>query len=165
MTRKNALFIAATAAAFANPAANQAPAADAKKAGAPKAEDRVTPVFTAIRTDIAMPASTKRGAKSELAVKMQELTVGASIGLVNKTKNQISSTLSKVNNAAENVRNKVDADGKPVTQNGEAIKDGAGTIVGYNQVPVIEKVKEFVAYTVDPKTDPDKAQTRIFRTK
>ena len=43
-----------SAAAFANAAGA---AATAPKAGAPKAEDRIAPQFTAIRTDIKPPSS------------------------------------------------------------------------------------------------------------
>jgi len=158
MTRIINSVIAATA--FANPDA--AP----KKGGAPKAEDRIATVFGAIRTDIAPPATAKRGSKSELAVKLEELPLNGSIGLVNKTKNQISSTLSKVNNAKENLRAKVDANGVPVMKAGEPIKDANGAVIGAGQpVPEMERIKEFAAFTVDPKKDADKAQTRIFRIK
>ncbi len=150
-----------TAAAF----ANAAPAATPAKAGAPKAEDRVAPIFTTVRTDIPLPTGAKRGAKSELAVKLEALEVGGSIGLTNKTKKQISSTISKVNNAASNQAQKKDASGNPLTKNGDAIKDATGNIVGHSQVPDTEKVKEFVAYDTDAKTDPDKATVRIFRVK
>ncbi|AHJ10700.1 hypothetical protein P106B_17 [Rhizobium phage vB_RglS_P106B] len=155
-----------TATAFANGAA-AAVATDAnKKAGAPKAEDRVAPVFTTVRTDIKPPVAAKRGAKSELAIKLDELPVGGSIGLTNKTKKQISSTISKVNNNDANLRQKVDAAGQPVMKTGEAIKDASGAIVGHQpSVPEMEKVKEFAAYDVDPKKDEDKATVRIFRLK
>jgi hypothetical protein len=140
--------------------------APAKKGGAPKAEDRIAPVFTAVKTDIPIPAAAKRGGKSEIAIKLDELPVNGSIGLVNKTKNQISSTLSKVNNAKENMRQKVDAAGAPVFTPGAPIKDANGAVIGQGQpVAEMERIKEFQAFTVDPKKDPDKAQTRIFRVK
>lgn len=139
---------------------------NAKKGGAPKAEDRIAAVFAPIRTDLTPPAAAKRGGKSELATKLEELAVGASIGLVNKTKNQISSTLSKVNNAKENMKNKLDAAGNPIVKAGEPVKDANGVVIGSApSVPEMERVKEFQAFTVDPKKDPDKAQTRIFRIK
>lgn len=159
---KTHLAILANSAAFANPAA---PAA-AGKAGAPKAEDRIAPVFTGVRLDVKPPVSAKRGAKSELADKLAEIPLNGSIGLTNKTKKQISSTISKVNNHADNMRDKVDAAGVPVMTPGAPLKDANGTVVGNAPAtPVKERVKEFAAFDVDAKTDPDKATVRIFRIK
>lgn len=172
---KKTAFISTTAlatlsaVAFAN---DPAAAVSAKgKAGAPRAEDRVAPVFGEVRNDIAIPVSAKRGQKSELAAKLEALAGPvdgkyASIGLANKTKKQISSTISKVNNAESNLRQKFGADGVPVTKAGEPIKDAAGVFVSNGPaVPVMEKIKEFEAHDVNPKTDPDKATVRIFRIK
>lgn len=164
-----AALAALSTVAFANDAA--ASTASKGKAGAPKAEDRVAPVFGEVRTDIAIPVSAKRGAKSELALKLEALAAPVdgkfySIGLANKTKKQISSQLSKVNNAESNLRQKIGADGVPVTKAGEPMKDAAGVVIGYGAAtPVMEKIKEFEAHDVDPKTDPDKATVRIFRIK
>ncbi|QWY83165.1 hypothetical protein [Rhizobium phage RHph_X2_24] len=157
-----------SATAFANGAAaaatTPAPAAAAKKAGAPKAEDRIAPAFGSVRTDIPVPAAAKRGSKSELAEKLDALPVNGSIGIGNKTKKQISSQLSKINNAESNMRPKVDAAGNAVTKPGEPIKDANGAVVGHGPaVAEMEQVKEFKAFDVDAKTDPDKATVRIFR--
>lgn len=157
-------------AAFANPAATpQTPAtgATAGKAGAPKVEDRVAPIFTEIATDIPMPTKAKSGAKSELAKKLAELPVGGSIGIANKTKKQISSTISKTNNDKDNQRPKLDANGAPVTKTGEPVKDATGVIISYGPaVAVTERVKEFEAFDVDPKDPKQKgASVRIFRVK
>lgn len=151
-----------TTTAFANAAA-----AAVKKPGAPKAEDRVAPQFTEIVNNIPVPAAAKRGSKSVLAEKLAALAnVNDSIGLTNKTKKQISSTLSKVNNAASNLRQKLDANGAPVVKQGAPLKDANGAIVGHGApVPEMERVKEFEAYDVDPKSDPQKATVRIFRIK
>lgn len=164
-----AALAALSTVAFANDAA--ASTASKGKAGAPKAEDRVAPSFGEVRTDIAIPASAKRGTKSELAVKLEALAAPvdgkySSIGLTNKTKKQISSQLSKINNADANQRQQIGVDGLPVVKAGEPIKDANGVVVSHGpSVPVMEKVKEFEAHDVDPKTDPDKATVRIFRIK
>ena len=137
-----------TAAAFANPG----------KPGAPKAEDRVTPVFGEVRTDLEIPATAKRGARSELAEKLATLPVGGSIGIANKTKKQISSAISKMNNAEENM--------KVTTITGEPIKDANGAVVATGPEKTIkERIKEFKAVDTDPKKDPDKATVRVFRVK
>lgn len=132
-------------------------AATPKKAGAPKAAERVATAFTAVRNDIPMPA-TVRGGKSELAEKLATLEVGQSIGIANKTKAQISSKISKINNAADNVR-EIEVPGEPVT-------DLNGAVVGYGQpTKRKENIKEFRAFDVDAKSDPDNATVRIFRYK
>lgn len=137
-----------------------------KKGGAPKIEDRIAPVFTPITNTIPVPTNARRGSKSELAARMEELEVGTSFGLINKTKIQISATVSKINNAKENMRQKLDATGQPVFSAGEPVKDASGVVIGHGApVAEMERIKEFQVFTVDPKTDPEKAQTRIFRVK
>lgn len=164
-----AALAALSTVAFANDAA--ASTAPKGKAGAPKAEDRVAPSFGEVRADIAIPVSAKRGAKSEIAAKLEALAAPvdgkySSIGLTNKTKKQISSQLSKINNADANQRQQIGVDGNPVFKAGEPIKDANGVVVSHGpSTPVMEKVKEFEAHDVDPKTDPDKATVRIFRIK
>ena len=147
--------------------ANAAPAANKSKAGAPKAEDRVAPEFTTVRTDIKPPVTARRGAKSPVVEKMHALeVVGASFGLTNKTKRQISATVSKENNRDTNQRPKLDAEGNQITKPGEPVKDANGTVVAQGTpVGVTERVKEWEAHDVDPKTDPDKATVRVFRVK
>lgn len=151
-----------SAVAFANPAA--APAATpAKKAGAPKAEDRIAPVFTEVRTDVAMPTNA-RATKSDYAKLLENLPVNGSIGIKNKTKKQISSQISKVNNAKDNLAQKTDAAGVVITKNGDPIKDAAGNVIGYQQIAEMIQLKEFKAFDIeDPKKDPDGASVRIFR--
>lgn len=161
---KTAILATAFANGAAAPATTNSTAAAAKKAGAPKAGDRVVPVFTTVRTDVKPPVAAKRGAKSELAVKLEELPVGGSIGIQNKTKKQISSTISKVNNATANQQQKKAEDGSLVTRP-EEIRDATGAVVGHKNVPVMERIKEFEAFDVDKKSDPDGATVRIFRNK
>lgn len=154
----------ANAAAPATTGATGATATAAKKAGAPKAEDRVAPEFTPVRTDILPPVSAKRGVKSPLAAELEKLPAGGSIGVKNKTKKQVASTVSKLNNADSNKTQKLGADGQPVMVPGAPIKDASGAVVGHGQpVAEMERVKHFEAYDVDPKTDKDGASVRIFR--
>ncbi len=150
-----------SAVAFAN--GNLAPATPVKKAGAPKAEDRVSPEFTEVRTDIAIPTNA-RASKSDYAKLLENLPVNGSIGIKNKTKKQISSQISKVNNSKDNLVQKTDANGVAITKNGDPIKDAAGNVIGHQQVPEMVQVKEFRAFDIaDPKKDPDGASVRIFR--
>lgn len=146
--------------------ANAATVANKSKAGAPKAEDRVAPEFTTVRTDIKPPVTARRGAKSPLVEKMHELAVGASVGLTNKTKRQISATVSKENNRDTNQRPKLDTEGNQITKPGEPVKDANGNVVAQGTpVNVTERIKEWEAHDIDPKTDPDKATVRVFRVK
>lgn len=158
---RTASLAALAATAFAN-----APAA-ASKGGAPKAEDRIAPVFTAISADVPLPVSKRaNGVRSALLVEIEKLEVGQSVGLTNKTKKQISSMISKFSNRPENLRNKVDGDGNPVMKQGEAIKDANGAVIGHGQpTQEKEKIKEFEVHDMDAKKDPAKATVRIFRTK
>lgn len=158
----SAVAFANAAAAPVTPAAG-APAA-VKKAGAPKADERVAPIFTAVATDIPLPAGP--AAKSEISKQLEALVVDGSIGIKNKTKKQISSQVSKANNAAGNQRPKLDANGVAILKQGAPIKDAAGAIIGYGPgEPETEQVKTFVAHDVDAKEDRDGASVRIWRTK
>lgn len=101
-----------------------------------------TPVLTSVRTDIPLPArSTSRGGK--VSYDFASLTVvGASFGVTNKTREQVGATVSR-----ENKRNKTSM---PDPQNPGKMLD-------------VYSVK-YEAFTVDPKTDPDGAKVRVFRT-
>jgi len=154
-------ILSATAFANAAPAAPATPAATAAaKAGAPKAEDRILPIFTAPRK-IEMPlvaSGGRNGIRTELAAQLAPLEVGFSIGLKNKTKKQISTQLSKIQNDASNLT---------VTEKaGEPIIDANGVVVGTKPATVVkEQNKVFTAIDRDPKTDEDGASVRIWRTK
>lgn len=148
-------------AAFSNPATT-----GSKKPGAPKAADRVEPVFGEVRTDIAIPAAARRGVKSELIKKLEALPLNGSVGIANKTKTQVSSTVSKLNNSNENMRQVKDANGAVVMEGQTPINDAAGNPVGMTPgTPKMERIKEWQAHECDPKKDPDKATVRIFRIK
>lgn len=153
-----------TAIAFANPA--PVAAAETKKAGAPKIEDRIAPQFGAISAAIKPPVSAKRGAVSPIAIELEKLEVGHSLPLLNKTKKQISSTISKISNAESNQRQKVDANGNKLFKQGEPIKDANGAIVGNAPgAPDMERIKEYEAHDVEAKKDEAKAICRIWRIK
>lgn len=161
--KRLALLTASTA--YANAAAVATAPKPAARAGAPKSEDRVAPVFTPIASDIQRPVTARRGAKSPIVEEMHKLEVGQSIGLTNKSKKQISATVSKENNRDTNQRAKLDASGQIVTKS-EPIKDANGLPVGMSApITVMERVKEWEVHEVDPKSDPHKAITRIFRVK
>lgn len=157
-----------SASAFANPAAPAAAgSAPVKaKAGAPKAADRVAPEFTAVSAAFTLPVKSKRGQTSELAKQLETLEVGQSVGLKNKTKKQISSTLSKINNAEKNMIQKSNPDGSPAFKNGDAIKDANGAVISYQQVPDMIALKEFEAHdrTAADKDEPG-VTVRIWRTR
>ena len=154
-----------SASAFANPAAPGSAPVKAK-AGAPKAADRVAPEFTAVSTAFTLPVKSKRGQTSELAKQLEMLEVGQSVGLKNKTKKQISSTLSKINNAEKNMIQKSNPDGSPAFKNGDAIKDANGAVISYQQVPDMISLKEFEAHdrTAADKDEPG-VTVRIWRTR
>lgn len=170
--RNSAAIAVLAATAFANPAApaatGAAPATPVKnKPGAKPGAERVAPEFTPVSAAFALPAATSgRGQKSELAKQLEVLEVGQSIGLKNKTKKQISSTLSKINNAESNLVQKTDANGNKLFKNGDAIKDAAGNVVSYQQAPDMVQVKEFVAHdrTAADKDEPG-VTVRIWRTR
>ena len=101
-----------------------------------------TPVLTAVRTDVAMPERrNNRGGK--VSYDFSILTaVGASFGVTNKTREQVGAIV-----ARENKRNK--------TTQPDPMNPGK-TIDIYSV--------KYEAFTVDPKTDPDGAKVRVFRT-
>ncbi len=102
---------------------------------------REAPVLTGVRTDIAIPErSSNRGSKS--AYNFDGLTaVGASLGVTNKTREQI--------NAIVNRENRKHCTETPDPTN------PAKMIKTYS--------KRFESFDVDPATDPDKAKVRVFR--
>ena len=139
-----------------------------KAAGAPKAADRVAPEFTPARTDIAKPQTASAGGKrrSAIAVAMEAMEINTSIGIKNKTRAQVSTQVSKFNNHKDNLRIVKGEDGSPIMVDGADIKDKDGNTVGKGApVPKTERIKEFSLAEVDPATDPDGAQVRIFRDK
>lgn len=102
---------------------------------------RVAPELTDIRTDIVMPSKRRGGMSSHY--NFDSLTaVGASFGIKNKSASQISSIVSKENRRYMNET--VDP-----TNPAKKVKTFA---------------KKFDVFDVDPKTDPDGAKCRVFRT-
>lgn len=136
--------------------------ADAAKTAAP----RVAPIIAAIRADIAIPAakSINRGSKSPFP--FDALEVGQSFGVGNKTAKQMSSIVSNQNRAKGNQTPRKDATGAIVMKMRD-LTDAGGAVIG--KVPTSEPetdwIKEFRAFDVDAKTDPDNASVRVFRIK
>lgn len=157
-----ALSTAAFASGEAAPVAGSAKPAP-KRGGAPKADERVAIAFTGVSTSIPRPV---KQTSNVLAEKLAALEVDQSIGISNKSKKQIASMLSKVNGAADNVRQVVDANGIPQFEVSAPVTDANGAIVTPGkQTPKTEKVRFYEAHDVDPKTDADKASVRIWRVK
>lgn len=161
---KTNLAMLATAAVMPLAYAN-AGTADKPKAAKP-AEDAI--VLTAVSTDIPIPASVARGRASKSPFNFDALTVvGASIGIVGRKggAKSLSSIISNQNRKAENWIDKMDANGNKIMKPGEPIKDANGNVVGTQPATEAERVrvKQFRAFDVDPKTDKDGANVRIFR--
>lgn len=102
---------------------------------------RIAPELSTVRTDIAVPQR-KRGGMSGHYDFASLTTVGASFGIKNKTATQISSIVSKENR--RHMSESVDP-----TNPEKKVKTYA---------------KKFDVFDVDPKTDPDGAKCRVFRT-
>lgn len=133
-----------------------APGADAA------AKARVAPVLTAISSDVPMPqVSTRRGNNS--IYPFEKLEVGQSFGILNKTAKNMGSVVTSANKRF--MVDAVDSEGKPIYKTQE-VKAADGTV---SKVPTLEREKApgkvFAAFDVDPKTDPQGASVRVFRTK
>lgn len=102
---------------------------------------RIAPELADVRTDIPMPER-KRGGPSGHYDFNSLTAVGASFGIKNKTSAQIGAIVSK-----ENKRNKSE------------VIDPTNP-----EKKVVTFSKKFEVFDVDPKTDPDGAKCRVFRT-
>jgi hypothetical protein len=109
-----------------------------------------------IRTDIARPeGARKSGAKSKYD--FDALEVGQSFGVIGKTAKSFNSIIyAAEQRLGEKVKNPDGTEKMRVKKN----KDGSTELVNE-----INKVREFTAYDVDPKTDPEGATVRVFRDK
>lgn len=134
-----------------------------KRKGFPPIADRVVPELTAIRTDIAIPEvvtrAAKRGAKS--VYPFDELPIGGSFGIKNKTLKQVNSVVSSVNR--KHLTPKLDASGNIVTRPVTARTRDGVTVTTPGTKPVMVATKRFIAAEVNPKTDPEKASVRVWR--
>lgn len=119
--------------------------------------------ITKISADVAMPANigkSQRGGRS--LYPFDDLEIGQSFGVMNKTQKQMASTVSAAN---KRHRTEVkDANGQTVFKT-QDVKQADGSVV---KTPTLEAQTQpgriFVAGDVDPKTDPDGASVRIWRT-
>lgn len=126
--------------------------------------EREAPVLATIRTDIPLPTGSKpRGAKS--AYNFDDLPVGGSIGIGNKTIKQVKSIVSNYNRAKSNYTEKRDDAGNIVFKMQEIkSQDGVITRVPTQEAETV-RVRELSAYEVDATTDPDNVSVRVFRLK
>lgn len=119
--------------------------------------------LTGISADVPMPANagkTNRGGRS--LYPFDDLEVGQSFGVRNKTQKQLASTVS---GATKRHRVEVkDAAGNVVFKTTD-VKQADGTIVKQPTLdPQTQPGRIFVSADVDPKTDPDGASVRVWRT-
>lgn len=171
-----ALLSAVSLAAFANaPKTTAVPAA----ASASKRRERTDVKVFGAAAAMALPSNvspSRRGGRSKY--KFDELVAPvpnpekpgeflyASFGLTGMDKKGFNSTLFTANNKYKKQIAKIGEDGQPVTKQVE-IKDASGAVVGHKAEPEMIDVteREFIAVDVDPKTDPENATLRVFRTK
>lgn len=124
---------------------------------------RSIPTVTAIRTDLTMPTADQRkpvrGAKN--LYNFDALPVGGTIGVIDRTAKQLSTTISTANKKEYPA---LDKNGKPVM---EVVKDSAGQPVNDPSGKPTTKVKTesrvFFVVDADPAKDPEKATARIWR--
>lgn len=120
---------------------------------------RVAPLITTISKEIPMPEKKGRGSKS--LYPFDDLEVGASFGVKNKTASGMASIVSNQNRLNRVV--KKDENGNTVFKTKELKgADGTKTHVPTDK-PEMIGTKRFVCSDVDPKTDPDGATVRVWR--
>ena len=126
----------------------------------PAGNKRIVPDITAISTAVEMPErANNRGSKS--LYPFNDLPVGGSFGVTNKTAAGMASIVSNQNR--KHVAEVKDAEGNAVFKTQELKgADGAVTVVPTNEVET-ERTKHFFAQDCDPAKDPDGATVRVFR--
>ena len=132
------------------------------KAGRKPGQTTVAPELTGISAVVEMPAPparSNRGSKS--AYPFDELEVGQSFGVKNKTRDQMQSIVSNQNK--KHRVEKRDENGNVVYKTTEA-KDAEGNVTRLpTDKPEMIDGKTFFAVEADPKKDPDGAKVRVFR--
>lgn len=126
-----------------------------------KTATRVEPEITKVSAAVEMPTVTANRPGNKSKYPFDELKVGESFGIKNKTKTSMASVISNQNK--KNMKDKLDENGVVVMKQTEATgADGEKTMVPTNEP---EKVREkfFFAVDCDPKSDPDGASVRVFR--
>lgn len=122
---------------------------------------RVAPEITTITANVPVPEKTRRGAKS--LYPFDELEIGASFGVKNKTASNMASIVSNQNRRAMEV--KKDETGAVVYKTKE-LKGADGTVTNVpTDEPEMVETKRFICADVDPKTDPAGASVRVWRQK
>lgn len=151
----------------AQPAVPPQPAAPAQPAPTANGNDAKrtyeSAQLTGISADVPMPANmgkSNRGGRS--LYPFDDLEVGQSFGVRNKTQKQLASTVS---GATKRHRVEVkDANGNTVFKTTD-VKQADGSVVKQPTLdPQTQPGRIFVSADVDPKTDPDGASVRVWRT-
>jgi hypothetical protein len=136
--------------------------ADASAPAAAK-EAKTEAVILGIRSDVKPPENAaKRGVKSKYP--FDQLEVGQSIAIKGRKAEGLASTVSSQNR--KHLAQKKDENGAPMFEMTE-VKNAEGVVtarVPDPSKPIMVATKKFAVYDVDPATDPDKADVRIFRT-
>lgn len=137
------------------PPGASAPAADAAKAA----------ITTAIRSDIPPPVAKRTGPRAGQSLyDFDKLEINGSFGIkdASKTAKKFGSTVTAANHRYDTPV--LGADGKPTFAKGAEIKDAAGNVTGYGKgKAIVTTNRKFVCADVDPKTDPDGANLRVWR--
>lgn len=119
----------------------------------------------AIRTDILPPAPKRSGPRAGTSLyDFEKLDINGSFGIIDleKTAKKFGSTVTAANHrydvAAKN------PDGTAQMTVGAEIKDAAGNVTGHAPgKPVMIATRKFTCADVDPKSDPDGANLRVWR--
>lgn len=142
------------------PKTPKTPAKPAAAAATPAVSKRIVPDITGISTAVEMPTrANNRGSKS--LYPFDEMPVGGSFGVTNKSAANMASIISNQNR--KHTAEVKDAEGNAVFKTQE-LKGADGTItkVPTNEVET-ERTKHFFAQDCDPVKDPDGATVRVFR--
>lgn len=133
-----------------------------KRKGPPPIDERIAPVLTPIIADVPIPevaSRPRRGIKS--VYPFDQLDIGQSFGVSNKTLKQIASVVSAQNR--KHLVQKLDDQGRPLTRPITAKTADGHTVTTAGTKPVMVASKRFYAAEVDPKRDPAKATIRVWR--
>lgn len=148
------------------PTAPPAPApAPAPQAAAAKPETkRVEPQITGINTSLKMPEPPKAGRRgSKTLFPFDDLEVGTSFGVKNKTLEQMQSIISNQNKKSR-VEKRDEAGNIVYKTKSAKAADGSEIQVPTDEPETVEG-KRFFGIACDPKTDPEGAQVRVWRQK
>jgi hypothetical protein len=117
------------------------------------------------RSDLAPPAPKRTGPRAGQSLyDFASLEIGESFGILDPTKTakKFGSTVTAANHRYD-IPVK-DAAGNPMFAEGAEIKNEAGAVTGHAKgKPIVVATRKFQCADVDPKTDPDGANLRVYR--